>query len=295
MNKSTSDTISLHFIGLPAADQATFQRVISFCRAKGQHFEVVQSSDADVLICEDSSESLEAAKSQQTDHLLLVVSHDKACQAGDIQLQRPLLVTRVMRTMEVVSQRCQNNVRNPSQTLSQTALKEDSLTEKSDQSKTEGSLTEKADQATAEASPELNTIPPKPKPAPPTQSYLALVIDDSATIRKQLEIELRTSNMHSEFAESGEEALQKIESTEYDLIFLDIMMPGIDGYETCDRIRKDARYKKTPVIMLSGKTSPLDEVKGVLAGASTYLTKPIKHAQFQEVIQRITRWLDEFR
>ncbi|PID46208.1 MAG: two-component system response regulator [Proteobacteria bacterium] len=129
----------------------------------------------------------------------------------------------------------------------------------------------------------------------PKQSYLALVIDDSAPIRKQLEIELRTTGIKCEFAESGEEALDKIAHHDYDLIFLDIMMPGIDGYETCGKIRKDPRYKRTPVIMLSGKDTPLDEVKGVIAGASTYLTKPIKHQQFKEVIQRIIRWLNDFR
>ena len=73
------------------------------------------------------------------------------------------------------------------------------------------------------------------------------------------------------------------------------MMPGIDGYETCGKIRSNADYKKTPIIMLSGKTAPLDEVKGVIAGATTYLTKPIQHDQFQQVLQRITRWLNEFR
>jgi len=90
-------------------------------------------------------------------------------------------------------------------------------------------------------------------------------------------------------------ALEMIEKEDYDLIFLDIMMPGIDGYETCGRIRSNPKFKKTPIIMLSGKTAPLDEVKGVIAGATTYLTKPIVHSEFQQVLGRITRWLNEFR
>ena len=75
-----------------------------------------------------------------------------------------------------------------------------------------------------------NPTPPQPVASPPPtptlsdKSYLALVIDDSAAIRKQLEIELRTSGLRSEFAESGEEALEKILLKEYDLIFLDIMI-----------------------------------------------------------------------
>ena len=253
--------ITVCFVDLPAADQSTFKRVITFCAARGQHFEVIDSVEADVLITNDDPATLESAQSKQNGNLLLVVSNDQDCESGDIQLQRPLLVTRVMRTMETLSKRVKPG--------------------------------NKPRPKTVVATP----VPQPSAPATPAngKSYLALVIDDSAAIRKQLEIELRTSGMQSDFAESGEEALERITDKDYDLIFLDIMMPGIDGYETCGQIRKNPRYKKTPVIMLSGKTSPLDEVKGVLAGASTYLTKPVKHQQFQEVTQRITRWLDEFR
>ena len=265
-------SIKVSFIGLPDADQATFKRVITFCAARGQHFEVSSLANADVLITDDQTDSIDSAKKQQGESLLLVVTNDQDCKSGDIQLQRPLLVTRVMRTMETISKQVTPSVAKP-----QAPTKPESHSVKEPQKEVKDSSDVEAIAATS------------------GKSYLALIIDDSAAIRKQLEIELRTSGMQSEFAESGEEALEKIASNDYDLIFLDIMMPGIDGYETCGQIRKDPRYKKTPVIMLSGKTSPLDEVKGVLAGASTYLTKPVKHQQFQEVTQRITRWLDEYR
>lgn len=280
-SKSHSETLSkveapcsikVSFIGLPDADQATFKRVITFCAARGQHFEVSSLANADVLITDDQTDSIDSAKKQQGESLLLVVTNDQDCKSGDIQLQRPLLVTRVMRTMETISKQVTPSVAKP-----QATTKPESHSVKEPQKEVKDSSDVEAITATS------------------GKSYLALIIDDSAAIRKQLEIELRTSGMQSEFAESGEEALEKIASNDYDLIFLDIMMPGIDGYETCGQIRKDPRYKKTPVIMLSGKTSPLDEVKGVLAGASTYLTKPVKHQQFQEVTQRITRWLDEYR
>lgn len=278
---TSADTISaitVCFVDLPAADQATFKRVITFCAAKGQHFEVTDSADADVLITNDEISSLESAKSKQNGNQLLVVSNDQACESGDIQLQRPLLVTRVMRTMETLSKRVTPRKKPEAKPVAK------SLTTPQTQSATKPSKT-------PVTTPDTTSVVTQPN----AKSYLALVIDDSAAIRKQLEIELRTSGMQSDFAESGEEALERINDKNYDLIFLDIMMPGIDGYETCGEIRKNPRYKKTPVIMLSGKTSPLDEVKGVLAGASTYLTKPVKHQQFQEVTQRITRWLDEFR
>ncbi|WP_374088423.1 response regulator transcription factor [Methylomicrobium lacus] len=124
--------------------------------------------------------------------------------------------------------------------------------------------------------------------------YRALVVDDSAAIQKSLELNLATLPQIGavEFADSGEAALAKAETAQYDLIFLDVMMPGIDGYETCTQLRKKAQYKKTPIIMVSGKTSPLDEVKGVMAGCTTYLTKPVQAEAFQKLGARVLAWLE---
>ncbi|HGX93000.1 MAG TPA: response regulator, partial [Candidatus Tenderia sp.] len=117
---------------------------------------------------------------------------------------------------------------------------------------------------------------------------------DSAAMREALRLELSDLPvpLAIDFAEDGEQALAAVDQVEYQLIFLDIVMPGIDGYEVCKAIRKIPKYKKTPIVMLSGKTSPLDEVKGIIAGCNTYLTKPIAHAEFQEVIRRVVKWLD---
>jgi DNA-binding response OmpR family regulator len=69
------------------------------------------------------------------------------------------------------------------------------------------------------------------------------------------------------------------------------MMSDMDGYETCIQFRNNPRYKKTPIIMVSGKTSPLDEVKGVMAGCTTYLTKPVQDEAFQKLSARVLAWL----
>ena len=124
-----------------------------------------------------------------------------------------------------------------------------------------------------------------------------LVVDDSAPMRKALanELEGLPIDMSIEFAENGELALEMASGGNYDLIFLDIMMPGIDGFETCTELRKMAHVKKTPIIMLSSKTSPLDEVKGIMAGCSTYLTKPIVPEEFKKVMLRVTKWITEYR
>jgi DNA-binding response OmpR family regulator len=120
------------------------------------------------------------------------------------------------------------------------------------------------------------------------------VIDDSFAIRTQLAIELRNMNIACEQAESGEQGLELLEKNTYHMIFLDIIMPGIDGYEVCKRIRQRPATRKTPIIMLSGKDTPLDEVKGILAGATTYLTKPVNSERLQQTISRIARWIAEF-
>ena len=130
---------------------------------------------------------------------------------------------------------------------------------------------------------------------PSADGYCALVVDDSVAIQKSLEINLATLPQINtiDFADSGESALEKADARQYDLIFLDVMMPGIDGYETCTRLRKKPEYKKTPIIMVSGKTSPLDEVKGVMAGCTTYLTKPVQQEAFQKLSIRVLSWLEK--
>jgi CheY-like chemotaxis protein len=127
--------------------------------------------------------------------------------------------------------------------------------------------------------------------------YRALIVDDSLAIQKSIELKLQQLPQITviDFADDGEQALAKAASNQYDLIFLDVMMPGIDGYQTCTELRKTAAYKKTPIIMVSGKSSPLDEVKGVIAGCTTYLIKPIQEEAFHKLSVRVLTWLAEQR
>lgn len=127
------------------------------------------------------------------------------------------------------------------------------------------------------------------------KKYRALVVDDSIAIQKSLELKLVTLEQIGEidFAESGEAALAMAAENQYHLIFLDVMMPGMDGYQACTELRKNSLYKKTPIIMVSGKTSPLDEVKGIMAGCTTYLTKPVEETAFQKLSLRVLAWLSD--
>jgi len=115
--------------------------------------------------------------------------------------------------------------------------------------------------------------------------HRALVIDDSPTVRKSLILELGCFNIKVDTAESGELGLEMLANMSYDIIFLDVMMPGADGYQVCKTIRRNPQTRLTPVIMLTGKSSPFDKVRGSLAGCSSYLTKPVDYDNFFRVLE----------
>jgi twitching motility two-component system response regulator PilG len=101
-----------------------------------------------------------------------------------------------------------------------------------------------------------------------------MVIDDSNTIRKSAEIFLVQAGYQVVLAEDGFDALAKIADHQPDVIFCDILMPRLDGYQTCALIKKNARFSATPVIMLSSKDGLFDRARGRMVGSDEYLTKP---------------------
>ena len=102
-----------------------------------------------------------------------------------------------------------------------------------------------------------------------------LVIDDSNTIRRSAEIFLRQAGFEVVLAEDGFDALAKISDHQPKVIFVDIMMPRLDGYQTCTLVKQNPNLKSTPVIMLSSKDGVFDRARGRLAGSDRYLTKPL--------------------
>ncbi len=101
-----------------------------------------------------------------------------------------------------------------------------------------------------------------------------MVIDDSSTIRRSAEIFLTQAGYQVVLAEDGFDALAKINDHHPSLIFCDILMPRLDGYQTCALIKKSARFHATPVLMLSSKDGLFDRARGAMVGSSAYLTKP---------------------
>ncbi|MDQ7017247.1 MAG: response regulator [Gammaproteobacteria bacterium] len=101
-----------------------------------------------------------------------------------------------------------------------------------------------------------------------------LVVDDSNTIRRSAENLLKKEGFEVVTAEDGFEALSKIMAHKPDIVFIDIMMPRLDGYQTCALIKHNSLFKNTPVIMLSSKDSIFDRARGRMVGSEHYVTKP---------------------
>lgn len=116
-----------------------------------------------------------------------------------------------------------------------------------------------------------------------------LVIDDSKTIRRTAETLLKKEGCDVVTAVDGFEALAKIADHKPDIIFVDIMMPRLDGYQTCALIKHNASFKQTPVIMLSSKDGLFDRARGRIVGSEQYLTKPFTKDELLGAIQNHVR------
>ncbi len=116
-----------------------------------------------------------------------------------------------------------------------------------------------------------------------------MVIDDSKTIRRTAETLLKKAGCEVVTANDGFEALAKIADTNPDIIFVDIMMPRLDGYQTCALIKNNSRFKSTPVIMLSSKDGLFDKAKGRIVGSDKYLTKPFSKEELLGSIRQYVK------
>ncbi len=114
-----------------------------------------------------------------------------------------------------------------------------------------------------------------------------LVIDDSNTIRRSAEIFLKQGGHEVLLAEDGFDALAKVNDYEPDLIFCDILMPRLDGYQTCAIIKRNARFSDVPIVMLSSKDGVFDKARGRMVGSQDYLTKPFTKDQLLQTVMQL--------
>ena len=118
------------------------------------------------------------------------------------------------------------------------------------------------------------------------QALKVLVIDDSNNIRRRAEIFLKQGGHEVLLAEDGFDALSKVHDYQPHLIFCDILMPRLDGYQTCAIIKRNARFCSVPIVMLSSKDGVFDKARGRMVGSQDYLTKPFTKDQLLQTVRQ---------
>ena len=122
-----------------------------------------------------------------------------------------------------------------------------------------------------------------------------LVVDDSNTIRKSAAVFLRQGGHDVVLAEDGFDALAKLNSSSPDIVFCDISMPRLDGYQTCAIIKSNQKYAQLPIVLLSSRDGIFDKARGRVVGAEHYLTKPFTKEQLLEVVKTFGRNAEDKR
>ncbi len=267
--------IGVYIQGIPSLEVSKLRRILQLSASRKRKYIDVDSADQAGIVI--TAEQNLAVKDHQ-----VVVTFGNQPTNSSYHLQSPLMSIRVLRLLDGI----QLNSVPQTETVSASQVL-DTTTHQYN----------KVEQVRSEVTVSVPAVTVDVNSTVDAQSYRVLIVDDSVLIHKALDIELDKAPFASnkDYAESGEDCLTLVNQNQYDLIFLDVMMPGIDGFETCTEIRKMTSYKKVPIIMLSAKTSPLDEVKGVMAGCTTYLTKPIKHDAFQKLLGRMGNWLENYK
>lgn len=149
----------------------------------------------------------------------------------------------------------------------------------------EGAESEASEETSESTLAKVNGTEPG-RDASPSGVAKILVVDDSSTIRRSAETMLKSAGFEVITAENGFEALSKVARHNPDLIFVDIMMPRLDGYQTCAIIKNNEHYRSTPVVMLTSKDGLFDQARGRVVGSDLYLTKPFTKEELLGAVQQ---------
>ncbi|MCB1738740.1 MAG: response regulator [Gammaproteobacteria bacterium] len=257
----TSDSVafSVAAIGLSARDKHTLQAVFAVSqgrRPRLEPFVFAPGRCADLFVVNaDEPGGLNAWRAYRRAHPdrahtpVLFVGHNRPADLQGLFLPRPLIVMRMLALLERVVVDVLGYV--PTLAIDET----------------------EGDQVAGEARANGHGA-----------GIRALVVDDSLPVRVQLKRALEGIAERLDFAESAEQALTLLADNHYDIAFVDIVLPGLDGYELCERIKQDPDIDETSVVMLTGNSSPADRIRGELAGCDTYLIKPVRRRVFENVV-----------
>jgi two-component system cell cycle response regulator len=265
-------TFAVAFFGLSGRERAVLQSVLRLSAHRSPAYvlsSMTPESPAQILIVDADDDRAFVTWQRLPIHgrnsclvPSIMVTSNKNFSAA-YALHRPLAAIRILHTLDTV---VREKYRDQEQrVIGGTTEASPTTTENDDSASTSRQIT---------ASQEPNSL------------YRALVVDDSLVVRKQIDLELTLAGITTDLVETGEQALDLLGTNLYDLIFLDVVLPGVDGYQLCKAIKRNKETKQVPIIMLTSKSSPFDRVRGTLAGCEAYLTKPIDQASFQKIVQR---------
>lgn len=226
------------------------------------------SGSADLyLVDADSTEAMEEFRTLSKRSSLPAVMVGSAAVEGFALLPRPLQWARLLQALEETVAKATGTARDDSMPL----VAPKSLT---------GTAAGRSHGGTANP-PALDDSVAKKRALGDT----VLVVDDNASVRAFMKAKLAPFHFEVDFAETGEEAVALTGSREYTCVFLDVVLPGIDGYHVCKLVKANRQaMKKTAVVMLTSRSSPFDKLRGSLAGCDEYLTKPLDEDRLLQVI-----------
>jgi twitching motility two-component system response regulator PilG len=263
----SDNSYSVAIFGIPAFERELVERIFSLSKTRDKIYRIVEESQnhsADIALVDRSNASAASqfdrfnSDRQKFPTVIIANGKDPEC---DYWVKRPFTAMRMLGALD--------------------RLVETGLGDPGEPKPAPRAPSPKEPPAEAQAKPA--------SPAAAAGIFKALVVDDSLPVRKQVNIALRRAGITAEFAEDAESALKLIETRIYDILFLDVVLPGKDGYEICKTVKRDKSKKHIPVIMLTGKSSPIDKVKGKLSGCDAYLTKPVSLKEFN---QTLSKWLN---
>lgn len=253
----------LAIFGFSETERRVMSSVIKLAESRGRFYQLVDegAGHADIAIVDwDKPDTLQQWARQGCKATLAVASDPDSVGKDLVAIKRPFTVKRLLDGLTQVSIR-------DFRYMPELAIHDDS-----DVETIAGDMMAAAAQAVQVAA---------------RTGVRALVVDDSAAVRKIMDIQLGLYGFSADFAESGEAALGLLEQKNYDVVFLDLTLPLMDGYDVCKSIKRSRKNRHVKVVMLTGRGSRIDRIRGAMAGCDAYLTKPVAQEELHETITQL--------
>ncbi|MGH8507905.1 MAG: response regulator [Gammaproteobacteria bacterium] len=262
-------TFTIATIGLGADERRWLQQIVETSQTQGLRFVPYVGSPGTapdiVIIDSDTPQALQSwtgclkAKAQGKTISGIVLARERPADNPKYLIQRPASATRLLAMLEKV------------------AIEE------------HGAPCDAASVSSVSAEDTITYAAAGKRGAQGLPGVKALIVDASFPVRTQLKNAIKSIASHIDLAQTGDEAIEFINNKRYDIIFLDVMLPGIDGYEICRMVKRDPKKQTTPVVMLVADASPAETIRGKLALSScdAFVAKPMQPAVIDDVVKKL--------